>query len=90
LSQAGYEVYVGNLYHLEIDFIAEKNKQRIYIQVTYLLYGSEVIQREYGNLEKIKDSWSKWVVSLDDVVFPPKNGIQHVPAWKIMDYLPSI
>jgi hypothetical protein len=87
LLQAGYQVTVGNIYQLEIDFIAEKEKQIIYIQVTYLLHSEAVIVREYGNLEKIKDSWPKWVVSLDEVSFPVKNGIRHVHAWELMDIL---
>ena len=78
LLQAGYQVYVGNLYQLEIDFIAEKEKQIIYI-----LHSDEVIAREYGNLEKIQDNWPKWVVSLDEVAFPVKNGIKQVPAWQL-------
>lgn len=87
LVRAGYQVYVGNIYQLEVDFVAEKNKQVIYIQVTYLLHSQAVIEREYGNLQRIKDSWPKWVVSLDDVSFPPKEGILHVPAWKIAEML---
>lgn len=87
LLQAGYKIHVGNIYNLEIDFVAEKNKQIIYIQVTYLLLSEEVIAREYGNLEKISDHWPKWVVSLDDLKFPPKNGIQHIHAWELQEYL---
>src|SRR3990167_512580 len=83
LLQAGYQVYVGNIYQLEIDFIAEKNQQIIYLQVAYLLHSDDVILREYGNLEKIKDNWPKWVVSLDDFSFPFKNGIRHVQAWEL-------
>jgi hypothetical protein len=90
LLQAGYQVYVGNLYQREIDFIAEKNQQVIYIQVTYLLYSDEVIAREYGNLEKINDNWPKWVVSLDDVAFPTKEGIRHVHAWELFSMLKEI
>lgn len=55
--------------------------------MTYLLHSEEVIAREYGNLEKIKDSWPKWVVSLDEVHFPIKDGIQHVPAWELIKRL---
>ena len=90
LSQAGYRIYVGNIYQREIDFVAEKNKQTIYIQVTYLLHSKEVIQREYGNLEKIKDHWPKWVVSLDDFKLPPKGGIEHIHAWQIVDKLEKL
>lgn len=87
LLQAGYKVYVGTLYQLEIDFVAEKNQRIIYLQVTYLLHSQEVIAREYGNLEKINDNWPKMVVSLDEVAFPPKNGIEHIPAWQLIDNL---
>lgn len=87
LLQAGYEVTVGNIYNLEIDFVAEKNNKKIYVQVTYMLHSEEVIKREYGNLEKIKDNWPKWVVSMDDIAFPHKNGIEHVQVWKLYEYL---
>ena len=87
LIQAGYQVYVGNLYQKEIDFVAEKQQAIIYIQVTYLLHSKTVIQREYGNLEKINDNWPKWVVSLDEVPFPSKQGIEHIPAWRLAEKL---
>ncbi len=87
LLQKGYRVYVGAIYPLEIDFVAEKNQEIIYIQVTYLLHSDEVIQREYGNLEKIQDNWPKRVVSLDDVALPAKEGIRHVQAWELSRHL---
>ncbi len=90
LLRAGYQVYVGNIYNVEIDFVAERNQQVIYIQVAYLLHSEAVIQREYGNLEKVKDHWPKIVVSLDEVSFPSKNGIRHVPAWKLDEILSAV
>ena len=87
LLQAGYQVHIGNIYQLEIDFIAEKNQHIIYMQVTYLLHSEEVIAREYGGLEKIKDNWPKWVVSLDEMNFPTKNGILHLHAWELAERL---
>ena len=87
LLQAGYQVHVGNIHQLEIDFVAEKEGKVTYLQVCYLLHSDEVIRREYGNLEKIKDHWPKWVVSLDEVSFPDKNGIVHIPAWKLHDFI---
>lgn len=87
LTQAGYKIYVGHIYNVEIDFICEFNKRIIYIQVAYLLPSQEVISREYGNLEKIKDNWPKIVVTLDEVKFPDKNGIRHVPAWELPDFI---
>lgn len=87
LLQAGCKVNIGNIYNLEVDFVAEFNQKIFYIQVTYLLHSNEVIEREYGNLEKIKDNWPKIVISIDEVSFPVKNGIHHVPAWKFATFL---
>ena len=77
--------YIGNIYQLEIDFIVEKINT-LYIQ-DYLLHSEEVIAREYGGLEKIKDNWPKWVVSLDEMNFPTKNGILHLHAWELAERL---
>ncbi|MSR89043.1 MAG: ATP-binding protein [Candidatus Margulisbacteria bacterium] len=83
----GYKVYIGKLNDIEIDFVAEKNKKKFYLQVAYILDTEKVIQREYGNLEKIHDHWPKYVVSLDDLTLPPKNGIHHIQAWNISEHL---
>lgn len=84
LKKAQYTVYVGNIWDTEIDFVAEKNDKKIYIQATYLLVGEEVIKREYGNLRLIKDSFPKYVVSLDDIKLPRDDyGIEHVQAWNM-------
>ncbi len=87
LKIAGYNVYVGQWDDKEIDFVCEKNGNRIYIQAAYLLPDENVIKREFGNLEKIKDSYKKIVVSLDE--FAPKNirGIEH---WHLGDFLINI
>ena len=87
LAQMGCKIHVGNLYHTEINFVAEINKRILYIQVAYLLHSQAVVDREYGNLEKINDNWPKIVVTLDDVKFPDRAGIQHIPAWKLSEYL---
>jgi len=61
----GYKVYVGNQGNLEIDFIAEKNKERIYIQAALSLNEPTTISREFGNLQKISDNYPKFVVTQD-------------------------
>jgi len=81
LRYHGFEVYTGKINDLEIDFVAEKNKKRIYIQVAYLLADEKVIQREFGNLQKIKDNWDKIVISLDPVSMGSVEGIEHKQAW---------
>ena len=49
MMKLGYRVNVGVLGDKEIDFIAEKNGEKIYLQVCYLLPNEKVKQREYGN-----------------------------------------
>lgn len=77
LLRRGYKVTIGKLGDKEVDFIAERNKKRIYIQVTYLLASESVIEREFSVLESIKDNFSKYVVSMDEFDFS-RNGIEHV------------
>ncbi len=84
LKYLGYEVSVGVLNKKEIDFVAEKENERIYIQAAYLLH-SATIQREFGNLLDIRDNYPKYVVSMDE--FPGGNsykGIQHI---RLKDFL---
>ena len=55
LKKKGYKIYVGQLQNGEIDFVAEQDGQRIYIQVSYMLQTDETMEREFGNLLKIKN-----------------------------------
>jgi hypothetical protein len=48
-----------------------------------ILTDEEVINREFGNLELIKDNYPKMVVSLDDMSIGNRNGIEHVLAWEL-------
>ena len=81
LKQAGYKIYTGNLDNFEVDFVAKKDGQTIYIQTSYLLEDAETIEREYRSLEKISDNFPKWIVSLDERKLAPKEGIVHVQGW---------
>lgn len=81
LKRQGYTVFVGKLNNLEIDFIAEKNNKKLYVQVAYLLNNENVINREFGNLEKLKDNFPKVVVTMDMTPLGNRNGIEHVCAW---------
>lgn len=65
LKHQGYQVYVGQLKSAEIDFVAEKNGTRKYIQATYLLANEDTIQRKFDNLLKIPDNYEKMVISMD-------------------------
>jgi len=75
---AGYEVFVGKQGVKEVDFIAERGGETIYVQVCYLLAGDNVVEREFGNLLAIRDNYKKFVVSMDNYqVTNTYHGIEH-------------
>ena len=76
LLRRNYKVCVGKKGDLEIDFIAEKQGKKIYVQVAYLLANEETIKREFSVYNSVKDSYPKYVVSMDDLDFS-QNGIIH-------------
>lgn len=78
LLSRGYKVDIGKLNGYEIDFVASKNDQILYIQVAYLLPDEKTISREFGSLEKVNDNYPKLVLSLDKYFDSDRNGIQ----WK--------
>ena len=77
LLRRGYKVTVGKAGTQEIDFIAERAAEKIYVQVTYLLAGEETIQREFGVYKHVQDNFPKYVVSMDELDFS-QNGIKHM------------
>ena len=76
LLHRGFKVYVGRNHAKEIDFVAEKGKNRLYIQVSYLLSGEETIKREFVAYSKIDDNYPKYVLSMDAFDLS-RNGIIH-------------
>jgi hypothetical protein len=74
LRRRGFTVYIGKNGTKEIDFVAERQEERIYIQVCRNL--PEPSNREIGNLMEIKDHYPKWVVTFDDLAEGNENGIQ--------------
>jgi predicted AAA+ superfamily ATPase len=62
-----YKVYVGKSGDKEIDFMAEKDGERIYVQVAYQLGDDNIIKREFGNLADIPDNYPKYVVTMDEI-----------------------
>lgn len=79
LLRLGYTVYVGTLRNGEIDFVANKGNDTIYIQATYILSGESTIEREFGNLKEIKNNYPKYVVSMDPFQAESNlEGINHL------------
>jgi predicted AAA+ superfamily ATPase len=84
LLQRGYSVFIGKLDTMEVDFIAEKQNKKIYIQVCYLLPNEEVINREFRPLERIRDSYPKYVLTLDEFQSIEQKGIKTI---YLLDFL---
>ncbi|RMH86250.1 MAG: ATP-binding protein [Calditrichaeota bacterium] len=84
LRKRGYRVFVGQLNDSEVDFIVEKEGQKAYLQIAYLLASQETIRREFGPLMKIKDNYPKYVLSLDRHFLPDREGIKQL---NIIDFL---
>ena len=82
LKRAGFKVYTGVFRDKEVDFVALKDDNTLYVQATYLMIDESTIEREYSPLESISDNYEKIVVSLDDIQFPQKNGIKHEQIWR--------
>lgn len=76
LIRRGYEVTIGKAGTKEIDFVAKKNGEKIYVQVTYLLASEETIQREFGVYDSVRDNYPKYVVSMDEFDFS-RDGMKH-------------
>ncbi|WP_455620219.1 ATP-binding protein [Eisenbergiella sp.] len=76
LLRREYTVTVGKSAEREVDFICEKQDQKLYIQVTYLLASEDTIHREFGVYDTIRDNFPKYVVSMDEIDMS-RNGIKH-------------
>ena len=76
LRRRGYEVYIGKNETKEIDFVAVRRDERIYVQVCCNL--PEESDREVANLLEIKDHYPKYVVTLDELAAGNINGVKIV------------
>lgn len=77
LKRRGYQVYIGKLGTQEIDFIAQKQNEKIYIQVAYKLESEQTVQREFSPLQAIADNYPKYVITMDDFWQDNIDGIVH-------------
>jgi len=78
LKRRGYQIYIGKFGNREIDFIAEKENRKMYIQVAYMLSSQETIEREISALRSIKDNYPKYVISMDTAFGNDFEGIRRI------------
>ncbi|MEI8094252.1 MAG: ATP-binding protein [Spirochaetales bacterium] len=71
LRKRGYQVWVGRWGDLEIDFVATKGEERLYVQVAYLLADDAIREREFRPLRQLTDNYPKYVLTLD----PAPDGV---------------
>ena len=86
LLRRGYKVFIGKIKDKEIDFVAEKKNDKIYVQVTYKMESEKTIQREFEPLLMVKDHYPKYVVSMDENFGDNIEGIKHI---HLVDFISS-
>jgi len=84
LLRRGYDVYVGKLEGYEIDFIATRQDEKIYVQVAQEIQSNSTREREYGRLLEIEDNYPKYVLLNDDYAGGNYQGIKTI---HIADFL---
>ncbi len=84
LLRRGYEVSIGKINNLEVDFIAEKTDERIYYQVSATIMDEDTRARELRPLAAIDDNYPKVVLTMDRTVYNDFSGIR---VMNILDFL---
>ena len=85
LLQRGYRIFVGKIDHKEIDFVADKNGLKIYVQVCLQISDRSTSNREFGNLMMIKDNYPKYVITLNDMIIG--DDYQGIKQMNLLDFL---
>ena len=83
LKRRGYLVSIGKIGELEIDFIAEKGKEKIYYQVATSILDQTTYHREITPLKKIADNYPKYLITMDEIPIE-EEGIKQI---NIIDFL---
>lgn len=80
----GYNLSVGRDGDREIDFVGEKDGEKIYVQVAYSVMDPKTHEREFGNLLAIKDNYPKMVITMDELEGSSYEGIKQIPIRKFL------
>lgn len=86
LIRRSYDVSIGKIDNMEIDFIATKADDKIYVQVTESMESEDVRKRELASLQKINDNYEKIILSLNPGLDSSYDGIKSI---NLIDWLIS-
>ncbi len=78
LLRRGYDVAIGKVDNMEVDFIASKMDDKLYVQVTESMISENIRRRELAPLQKISDNYEKIILSLDPGLNPSYEGIKSI------------
>lgn len=86
LCRRGYKVYIGKTTDGEVDFVASRQGEKLYVQVTQEIHSEKTEKREYERLLEIKDNYPKYVLRTDEFASGNYEGIK---TMHIADFLMS-
>lgn len=86
LCRRGYKVYIGKTADGEVDFVASRQGEKLYVQVTQEIHSEKTEKREYERLLEIKDNYPKYVLRTDEFASGNYEGIK---TMHVADFLMS-
>lgn len=84
LLRRGYDVTIGKVGSLEVDFVATKSDEKVYYQVSATILDEKTRERELRSLESISDNYPKYILTMDQTIFNDFSGIK---VKNIIDFL---
>ena len=86
LIRRGFKVFIGKINSSEVDFVAEKNGETVYYQVSQTVMDKSTLDRELAPLKNIKDHYPKYLITMDNIPDVSHNGIKQIYAldWLLM------